>query len=97
MLFKNFQEAVPPSSSGTDGSAIMFSPDRNLDHLLNNTSLMNSSGDEISSRKYLKVSKSKYVTDGHGVVTGVLLVTPQTVMFNPSVSDHLVMEHGQEM
>ena len=74
----------------------MFSPDRNLERLLNNKSLLNTSGDEIS-RKYLKVSKSKYVTDGHGVVTGVLLVTPQTVMFNPSVSDHLVMEHGQEM
>jgi len=29
-------------------------------------------------------------------VSGVLLVTPQTIMFNPSVSDHLVMERGRD-
>ena len=27
---------------------------------------------------------------------GVLLVTPQTVMFNPSVSDHLVIDRGRD-
>ena len=31
-----------------------------------------------------------------GVVSGVLLVTPQTLMFNPSVSDHLVMDRGRD-
>ena len=30
------------------------------------------------------------------MVTGVLLVTPQTVMFNPDVSDHLIIERGRE-
>lgn len=29
-------------------------------------------------------------------MSGVLLVTPQTIMFNPSVSDHLVMDRGRD-
>ena len=32
-----------------------------------------------------------------GVVSGVLLVTPQTVMFNPCVSDHLVVDRGRDI
>jgi len=31
-----------------------------------------------------------------GVVSGVLLVTPNAVMFDPNVSDSLVMEHGAD-
>lgn len=31
-----------------------------------------------------------------GVVSGVLLVTPNAVMFDPNVSDTLVLEHGPE-
>lgn len=31
-----------------------------------------------------------------GVVSGVLLVTPNAVMFDPNVSDPLVIEHGPE-
>lgn len=31
-----------------------------------------------------------------GVVSGVLLVTPNAVMFDPNVSDQLVIEHGAE-
>ena len=31
-----------------------------------------------------------------GVVSGVLLITPQTLMFNPCVSDHLVIERGRD-
>lgn len=29
-------------------------------------------------------------------MSGVLLVTPQTIMFNPSVSDHLVVDRGRD-
>ena len=32
-----------------------------------------------------------------GVVSGVLLVTPNAIMFDPNVSDPLVMEHGPDM
>lgn len=45
--------------------------------------------------KFLKIPV-RHVTDGQGVVAGVLLVTPNTVMFDPNVSDALVMEHGAE-
>ena len=32
-----------------------------------------------------------------GVVSGVLLVTPNAIMFDPNVSDPLVLEHGADM
>nr|XP_037277589.1 LOW QUALITY PROTEIN: oxidation resistance protein 1-like [Rhipicephalus microplus] len=44
---------------------------------------------------FLKIS-SRHITDGQGVVSGTLLVTPNNVMFIPNVSDALVMEHGSE-
>ena len=40
--------------------------------------------------------KLPFLSDFQGVVPGVLLVTPRTVMFNPSVSDHLVIDRGRE-
>ena len=30
-------------------------------------------------------------------MSGILLVTPQTLMFNPDVSDHLVMDRGRDI
>ncbi|XP_054713523.1 oxidation resistance protein 1-like isoform X2 [Uloborus diversus] len=39
---------------------------------------------------------SKYVTDGEGVVSGVLIVTTNHVMFDPNVSDPLVIEYGMD-
>ena len=32
-----------------------------------------------------------------GVVSGVLLVTPNAIMFDPNVSDALVIEHGADI
>ena len=32
-----------------------------------------------------------------GVVSGTLLVTPNAIMFDPNVSDTLVIEHGADM
>jgi len=72
---------------------LSLSPDHSLERLLDDEHLHHSP-DEIS-RRYLKIS-AKYVTDGQGVVAGILLITPQTLMFNPNVSDHLVMDRGQE-
>lgn len=51
--------------------------------------------DRSAYEKFLKINV-KHVTDGQGVVAGVLLVTPNTVMFDPNVSDALVIEHGAE-
>ncbi|KAK0172700.1 hypothetical protein PV328_005988 [Microctonus aethiopoides] len=45
--------------------------------------------------RFLKINV-RHVTDGQGVVSGVLLVTPNAVMFDPNVSDPLVLEHGAE-
>ncbi|XP_052753612.1 oxidation resistance protein 1 isoform X4 [Galleria mellonella] len=46
-------------------------------------------------QRFLKINV-RHITDGQGVVSGVLLVTPNAVMFDPNVSDVLVMEHGPE-
>lgn len=45
--------------------------------------------------RFLKINV-RHITDGQGVVGGVLLVTPNAVMFDPNVSDPLVIEHGGE-
>ncbi|CAB1340141.1 unnamed protein product [Coregonus sp. 'balchen'] len=45
--------------------------------------------------KYIKMS-CKYFTDGMGVVGGVMIVTPNNIMFDPHKSDPLVLEHGCE-
>jgi len=39
--------------------------------------------------RFLKINV-RHITDGEGVVSGVLLVTPNAVMFDPNVSDPLV-------
>ncbi|KAL1140125.1 hypothetical protein AAG570_000057, partial [Ranatra chinensis] len=48
-----------------------------------------------SLEKFLKINV-RHITDGQGVVSGVLLVTPNAVMFDPNVSDPLVIERGPE-
>ncbi|XP_057666583.1 oxidation resistance protein 1 isoform X12 [Diorhabda carinulata] len=45
--------------------------------------------------RFLKINV-RHITDGQGVVSGVLLVTPNAVMFDPNVIDPLVIEHGPE-
>lgn len=45
--------------------------------------------DRSAYEKFLKINV-RHITDGQGVVAGVLLVTPNTVMFDPNVSDPLV-------
>ncbi|XP_046667905.1 nuclear receptor coactivator 7 isoform X9 [Homalodisca vitripennis] len=48
-----------------------------------------------SHQRFLKINV-RHITDGQGVVSGVLLVTSNAVMFDPNVSDPLVIEHGPE-
>ncbi|XP_012262502.2 oxidation resistance protein 1 isoform X8 [Athalia rosae] len=45
--------------------------------------------------RFLRINV-RHITDGQGVVGGVLLVTPNAVMFDPNVSDPLVIEHSAE-
>ncbi|XP_055387006.1 nuclear receptor coactivator 7 isoform X17 [Condylostylus longicornis] len=51
--------------------------------------------DPVITQRFLKINV-RHITDGQGVVGGVLLVTPNAVMFDPNVSDALVIEHGPE-
>ncbi|XP_071142987.1 oxidation resistance protein 1-like isoform X1 [Mytilus edulis] len=51
--------------------------------------------DQDCYERFIKVN-CKHITDGQGVVSGVLLVTPNAVMFDPNVSDPLVIEHGAD-
>lgn len=53
------------------------------------------SDDAVITQRFLKINV-RHITDGQGVVGGVLLVTPNAVMFDPNVSDPLVIEHGPE-
>ncbi|XP_039490328.1 nuclear receptor coactivator 7 isoform X23 [Drosophila santomea] len=55
----------------------------------------NKSDDPVITQRFLKINV-RHITDGQGVVGGVLLVTPNAVMFDPNVSDPLVIEHGPE-
>ncbi|KAM4692976.1 nuclear receptor coactivator 7 [Discoglossus pictus] len=45
--------------------------------------------------KFVKIN-CRYITDGKGVVGGVMIVTPNNVMFDPHKSDPLVIENGCE-
>uniref|UniRef100_A0AAY4E6J0 Oxidation resistance protein 1 n=1 Tax=Denticeps clupeoides TaxID=299321 RepID=A0AAY4E6J0_9TELE len=51
--------------------------------------------EEALTEKFLKIN-CKYITDGKGVVSGVLLVTPNNIMFDPHKGDPLVHERGCE-
>ncbi|KAM8966195.1 oxidation resistance protein 1 isoform 2-T2 [Pelodytes ibericus] len=51
--------------------------------------------EEAFTEKFLKIN-CKYITDGKGTVSGVLLVTPNNIMFDPHKTDPLVQENGFE-
>ncbi|XP_026174683.1 nuclear receptor coactivator 7 isoform X2 [Mastacembelus armatus] len=55
----------------------------------------NTEDESPSTVKFIKMS-CKYFTDGMGVVGGVLIVTPNNIMFDPHKSDPLVIENGCE-
>ncbi|KAM5315628.1 oxidation resistance protein 1 isoform 2-T2 [Glossophaga mutica] len=51
--------------------------------------------EEAFTEKFLKIN-CKYITRGKGTVSGVLLVTPNNIMFDPHKTDPLVQENGCE-
>ncbi|XP_078396203.1 oxidation resistance protein 1a isoform X2 [Cetorhinus maximus] len=51
--------------------------------------------EEAFTEKFLKIS-CRYITDGKGAVSGVLLVTPNNIMFDPHKHDPLIKERGCE-
>ncbi|KAL4624194.1 nuclear receptor coactivator 7-like [Arapaima gigas] len=54
-----------------------------------------SEGEGPAAMPYLKLC-CRYITDRKGVVSGVLLVTPSKIFFDPYKSHPLVVEHGCE-
>ncbi|KAM9708785.1 oxidation resistance protein 1 isoform 1-T1 [Menidia menidia] len=52
-------------------------------------------GDGPESMQYLKLF-CRYITDRKGVVSGILLVTPSKIFFDPCKTHPLVTEHGCE-
>ncbi|XP_060679354.1 oxidation resistance protein 1a isoform X3 [Hemiscyllium ocellatum] len=54
-----------------------------------------SEDEEAFTEKFLKIT-CRYITDGKGAVSGVLLVTPNNIMFDPLKHDPLVREWGCE-
>ncbi|XP_015678214.2 oxidation resistance protein 1 [Protobothrops mucrosquamatus] len=51
--------------------------------------------EEAFTEKFLKIN-CKYITSNKGTVTGVLLVTPNNIMFDPHKTDPLVQQNGCE-
>ncbi|XP_065751839.1 oxidation resistance protein 1 isoform X2 [Phocoena phocoena] len=51
--------------------------------------------EEAFTEKFLKIN-CRYITSGKGTVSGVLLVTPNNIMFDPHKTDPLVQENGCE-
>ncbi|XP_006021994.1 oxidation resistance protein 1 isoform X3 [Alligator sinensis] len=51
--------------------------------------------EEAFTEKFLKLN-CNYITNGKGTVNGVLLVTPNNIMFDPHKTDPLVQENGCE-
>ncbi|KAA0708168.1 Nuclear receptor coactivator 7 140 kDa estrogen receptor-associated protein [Triplophysa tibetana] len=54
-----------------------------------------SEDESLATVKFIKMS-CKYVTDGMGVVGGVMIITPNNIMFDPHKSDPVVIENGCE-
>ncbi|XP_059589502.1 nuclear receptor coactivator 7 isoform X2 [Alligator mississippiensis] len=87
---------VSPSSSDAEYDKL---PDADLarkafkpiERVLSSTS----EEDEPVIVKFLKMN-CRYFTDGKGVVGGVMIVTPNNIMFDPHKSDPLVIENGCE-
>ncbi|KAM8831936.1 nuclear receptor coactivator 7 isoform 2-T4 [Spinachia spinachia] len=88
----------PPScsdASSTNGPSEKASHDRTSTKSLRRQLSPTSEDESPATVKFIKMS-CKYFTDGMGVVGGVLIVTPNNIMFDPHKSDPLVIEHGCE-
>lgn len=94
----SFSPGAPISPSSSDAEYDKL-PDADLarkafkpvERVLSSTS----EEDEPVVVKFLKMN-CRYFTDGKGVVGGVMIVTPNNIMFDPHKSDPLVIENGCE-
>ncbi|XP_077382221.1 oxidation resistance protein 1a isoform X6 [Festucalex cinctus] len=95
-LNKLFSRAVVPGqdSDGPSRPEAVLPP---VFTALRQTRVVSSTSEEEEAltEKFLKIN-CKYITDGKGSVSGVLLVTPNNIMFDPHRMDPLVQAHGCE-
>ncbi|XP_014668482.1 PREDICTED: oxidation resistance protein 1-like isoform X2 [Priapulus caudatus] len=82
----------PPMAAAGGETDEPMSPTKRLHHISEEEA---ERLDKECLEKFLKINV-KYITDGQGVVNGVLLVTPNAVMFDPNTSDILVIENSTE-
>ncbi|XP_013209367.1 oxidation resistance protein 1 isoform X2 [Microtus ochrogaster] len=80
-------DAVHPKEAPPSSTASSIRPAR----VVSSTS----EEEEAFTEKFLKIN-CKYITNGKGTVSGVLLVTPNNIMFDPHKTDPLVQENGCE-
>lgn len=95
MFFSNFfltelLEGLRPTSPRPGHIERITSPNTMMSGMAEETD-----DDPVIVQRFLKINV-RHITDGQGVVGGVILVTPNAVMFDPNVSDPLVIEHGPE-
>ncbi|XP_061610489.1 nuclear receptor coactivator 7 isoform X1 [Phyllopteryx taeniolatus] len=94
-----FKSQTDSDPALTNGPAVETtqdgSPNRRSARSIRRQLSPNSEDDGPATVKFIKMS-CKYFTDGMGVVGGVLIVTPNNIMFDPHKSDPLVIEHGCE-
>ncbi|XP_054023450.1 oxidation resistance protein 1 isoform X1 [Dryobates pubescens] len=83
----NDPDGIPQKESAASPAHVCARPTR----VVSSTS----EEEEAFTEKFLKIN-CKYITNGKGTVNGVLLVTPNNIMFDPHKMDPLVQENGCE-
>uniref|UniRef100_I3IUA8 Oxidation resistance protein 1 n=1 Tax=Oreochromis niloticus TaxID=8128 RepID=I3IUA8_ORENI len=88
---------LSPTSSEADLEKVTVSIHPPVFSALRQSRVVSSTSEEEEAltEKFLKIN-CKYITDGKGAVSGVLLVTPNNIMFDPHRMDPLVQAHGCE-
>ncbi|XP_022257322.1 oxidation resistance protein 1-like isoform X1 [Limulus polyphemus] len=95
---KRMKSPTDETETSTAETTSVVDKDRKVadfDNSRPSTSVDTNDLDKECLEKFLKID-ARYITDGEGVVSGILLVTPNALMFEPNVSDPLVLEHGAE-
>ncbi|XP_061602659.1 nuclear receptor coactivator 7 isoform X1 [Cololabis saira] len=93
---KSLSSSDPPVNNGLSDKSSHDGPQSCLSgNPLRRELSPNSEDESPATVKFIKMS-CKYFTDGMGVVGGVLIVTPNNIMFDPHKSDPLVIENGCE-
>ncbi|KAF0293548.1 TLD domain-containing protein 2 [Amphibalanus amphitrite] len=53
-------------------------------------------GDDTNGKQHIQIRRTRLFTESEGVAVGTLIMTPNSLMFRPNVSDPLVVDRGVE-